>query len=276
MATSSSLSQTLAPAAAGDTLQRVAPRRTLRGFANLLRNENRAWWGTRKWWVHLLLWGVIINGFTGLIVWAEGSEGAAAIELYAEAVQSFFIIGGIAAAIGVVTTTQGAIVGEKQLGTAAWILSKPASRSAFVLAKLVAHAGAFLVLAIGMPAVLLWVQAMRLGGPLLPLVPFLVGLAVLALHLLFYLALTLMLGTLFSARGPIAGLGVGLVIAGQSVPHLLPQVRPFFPWQLPSAAAGLVLGEPLLGEAFVALGATAVWTALFVAVALWRFAHEEF
>ncbi len=98
----------------------------------------------------------------------------------------------------------------------------------------------------------------------------------LALHLLFYLALTLMLGTLFSARSPIAGLGVGLVIAGQSVPHLLPQVRPFFPWQLPPAAAGLVLGEAVPGEAVVALGVTAVWTALFVAVALWRFAREEF
>ena len=42
----------------------------------------------------------------------------------------------VASVIAVVAKTQGAIIGEKQLGTAAWVLSKPASRRAFVLAKL--------------------------------------------------------------------------------------------------------------------------------------------
>jgi ABC-type multidrug transport system permease subunit len=111
-----------------------------------------AWWGTRKWLVHLLIWIAIINGFAGLIAWAEGQDGEAAGEVYSEAVQVFFIIGGITAALGVVSTTQGAIVGEKQLGTAAWLMSKPVSRSAFVLAKLLAHASAFVVLAIALPA----------------------------------------------------------------------------------------------------------------------------
>ncbi len=150
MATSSSPSALVQPAVP-EMLQRVAPRRILRGFGNLLQNETRAWWGTRKWLVHLLIWIAIINGFAGLIAWAEGQDGEAASEVYSEAVQVFFIIGGIAAALGVVSTTQGAIVGEKQLGTAAWIMSKPVSRSAFVLAKLLAHAGAFLVLAIALP-----------------------------------------------------------------------------------------------------------------------------
>jgi hypothetical protein len=45
MATPSSLPQTLVQAPTGDTLARVRPRRTLRGFANLLLNETRAWWG---------------------------------------------------------------------------------------------------------------------------------------------------------------------------------------------------------------------------------------
>ncbi len=276
MATSSSPPQALVQPAAPNMLQRVTPRRALRGFGNLLQNETRAWWGTRKWLVHVLIWIAVINGAVGLIAWAEGHDGESATEVYGEVVQVFFIIGGIAAALGVVSTTQGAIVGEKQLGTAAWIMSKPVSRSAFVLAKLLAHAGAFLVLAIALPAMVFCIQSLVAGWGMPPLVPFVGALAVLVLHLLFYLALTVMLGTVFSSRGPIVGVGVGMIIAGQSLPNLLPQLSMFFPWRLPWAAGGLVLGEAVSIEAYVAIAVTAAWTVLFVAVALWRFAREEF
>ena len=276
MATSSSQPQALVQPAAPNILQRITPGRALRGFGNLLGNETRVWWGTRKWVVHLLIWIAIINGFAGLIGWAEGQDGEAASEVYSEAVQVFFIIGGIATALGVVSTTQGAIVGEKQLGTAAWILSKPASRSAFVLAKLLAHAVAFVVLAIALPAMIFCIQSLVAGWGLPPLTRFAGGLAVLTLHLLFYLALTVMLGTVFSSRGPIVGIGVGLITAGQSLPNLVPQLSTFFPWRLPWAAGGLVLGEAVSLEAFIAIGVTAAWTVLFVVVALWRFAREEF
>jgi len=60
------------------------------------------------------------------------------------------------------------------------------------------------------------------------------------------------------------------------VPNFLPQSSTIFPGQLPRAAAGLVLGQPLPVEACMAMGATAAWTVLFVFVALWRFAREEF
>lgn len=272
----SSASQALVQPAAPDMLQRVAPRRALRGFGNLLQNETRTWWGTRKWLVHLVLWIVIINGFAGLIAWAESGDGKSTVEVYGEAVQVFFILGGMAAAIGVVSTTQGAIVGEKQLGTAAWIMSKPASRSAFVLAKLVAHAGAFLVLALVIPAMGFCIQSLVAGRALPPPVPFAGSLAVMALHLLFYLALTVMLGTLVSSRGPIVGIGVGLIIVEQSLPNLVPQLSTLLPAQLPWAAAGLVLGEAVSLEAVVAIGVAAAWTVLFVLVALWRFSREEF
>lgn len=276
MGTADALPGVPALGTADDTLTRIAPRRFLRGFANLLGNEARAWWGTRKWLIHAAIWVAIINGFTGLLAWAQGREGVPPVEMYAESVQTFFIIGGIAAALGVVATTQGAIVGEKQRGTAAWLMSKPTSRGAFVLAKLVAHAGAFLALAIALPATVFCAQTLIRVGGLPPLMPFAVGLAVLALHLLFYLTITLMLGTLLDTRGPIVGVGVGLIIAGQSLPHLIPRLGTVLPWRLPWAAAGLVLGERVPMEAFIAMGATAAWAMLFVAVALWRFAREEF
>ena len=71
-------------------------------------------------------------------------------------------------------------------------------------------------------------------------------------------------------------MGVALIIAGQSLPNLVPQLSTFFPWRLPWAAGGLVLGEAVSQEASVAIGVTAAWMVLFVAVAVWRFEHEEF
>ncbi len=34
----------------------------LRGFTNLFHKENRAWWGTRRWWINALLWPVLMCG----------------------------------------------------------------------------------------------------------------------------------------------------------------------------------------------------------------------
>jgi hypothetical protein len=42
-------------------LQAVNERGWRRGFVNLLGNENRMWWRTRKCLIHLLLWLVVIN-----------------------------------------------------------------------------------------------------------------------------------------------------------------------------------------------------------------------
>src|SRR5215217_1627810 len=89
-----------------------------RGFANLLGNENRMWWGTRKWLVHLLLWLVMLNGLILLIGLTDGPDLNNPLKLYETLVQVLFQVGTLATAIGVVTTAQGAIVREKQLGTA--------------------------------------------------------------------------------------------------------------------------------------------------------------
>ena len=67
-------------AAANPALQAVNERGWRRGLANLLRNENSMWWGTRKWLVHLLLWLVVLNGLspagdaTGPARWAPDTN----------------------------------------------------------------------------------------------------------------------------------------------------------------------------------------------------------
>jgi ABC-2 type transport system permease protein len=248
-----------------------------RGFANLLRNENRMWWGTRKWLVHLLLWLVVINGLLLLIGLMDGKEVGNPVPLYDTLIQVFVSVGGLATAIGVVTTAQGAIVREKQLGTAAWILSNPVSRSAFVLAKFVGYAASFLALAIVLPSLMFYAENLVLAGRAPALAPFLAGVGQMALHTLFYLALTLLLGTIYNNRGPIGGIAMGVPFAGFLPPNLVPQAAMMaLPWTLSKSAIGLVLGSQLPPVWIIPVVATALWIAVFMGVALWRFGREEF
>jgi ABC-2 type transport system permease protein len=248
-----------------------------RGFANLLRNENRMWWSTRKWLIHLLLWLIVLNGLILLIGLTEGQEANNPVPLYDTLIQVFFQIGAFATAIGVVTTAQGAIVREKQLGTAAWVLSKPVARSAFVLAKFVAYAVGFVSLATLVPSAIFYGESLFLAGRVPELACFLAGVGIAVLHTLFYLALTLLLGTLFTTRGPIAGIAMGVLFAGFLLPNVLPQAAVLaFPWMLKDLAVGLVLGSALPAVWPIPVVATALWTALFIGVALWRFGREEF
>jgi ABC-2 type transport system permease protein len=98
-----------------------------------------------------------------------------------------------------------------------------------------------------------------------------------ALNMLFYVSFTLMLGTLFNARGPVSAVGLGFLFGGQIFPNFLPQwVILLFPWKLSELAPALALGQPLPAGWLIPVIATAVWTVVFIAIALWRFSREEF
>src|SRR5206468_4052074 len=131
-----------------------------------------------------------------------------------------------------------------QSGTAAWILSKPVARPAFILAKLVADALGSAVFILALPAViaygLFWIAA---GSPL-DVLPFVSGLGLLGLVYLFYLCLCLALGTLFASRGPMLGIAHGLLFGGGIVGGLVSQVEQVVPDMLPNVAAQLAAGQP--------------------------------
>ena len=255
----------------------IAARGWGNGFANLLRMEFSLWWRTRKWWVHLLVWLVIFNGIAAAGIISSIQDGLAPARIFVDVIEPLLIIGGVAMVIGIVTTSQGAIIGEKQLGTGAWIISKPVARSAFVLAKLVAIAASFLTLAIIIPGTLVYAQSVLLAGYTPDPAAYISAFGVLALQNLFYLAFSLMLGTLFATRGPLSGVALGCLFGGLVLPNFLPRtITLLTPWLLIQLAPALARGEVLPAEAILPLIATALWVVLFVAVALWRFGREEF
>lgn len=260
--------------AARQGLLPVSQRARLGGFSNMLRKELSQWWSTRTWWVQILIWVLILNGITTIVALTEDLAPA---ELLQEVVQTFLPMSIGAIGIGTVVTVQGSIVGEKQLGTAAWVMSKPASRSAFILAKALAYAIGFGICAITLPATIFFLTTRQLVPVPLPLMPFLAGMALVVLGQLFYVSLTLMLGTFFNSRGPIAGIGIGFIMIGLMLKGFIPMaVMIVTPWVLPDVASGLTLGTPLPPVWFVPILATGIWVVVMISVALWRFGREEF
>jgi ABC-2 type transport system permease protein len=263
---------------ANSTLQPVLERGWLKGFGNLFRNENHLRWGRNRWALSALIWLALLNGLIFLVSYGEASSGSFTQEkIAAEGLSVFMNLCTIATAVGVVTGVQGAMIREKQLGTAAWVLSKPVSRSAFVLAKLLSHSLGYLVVPLLLNSLAFYAQSQILWNQVPRPAAFLMGWLVMALHTLFYISFTLMLGTLFNGRAPVSAIGLGFLFGGQILPNFLPEwVTLIFPWKLAELAAGLALEQQVPSIWPILVIATAIWTVVFFGVALWRFGREEF
>jgi ABC-2 type transport system permease protein len=293
--------------ASNSILQAVNERGWQMGMANLLHKENGAWWRTWRWAVQTAIWLVLLNGLLATILWAgpaprPGAEGAtladapsgarngAALDQVRGIMRDkptaglllFLLFNGIAVPIAVVIAGQDAIIGEKQSGTAAWVLSKPVSRSAFVLSKMSAYALGSLATAVVLQGAVAYAQIWLAGGAPRPLLNFAGAMGLLFLNLMFYFTLTLMLGTFFAGRGAVLGISLALLLGYQLLLAIAPGLAAIMPWGMvlnvtPDGVPltfSLAVGRPL--STITPIVASAVWCVIFVAIAIWRFRREEF
>mgnify|MGYP000918236450 CR=1 FL=1 len=285
--------------ASNSSLQAVPERGWLQGFGNLTRKENRRWWRTGQWLWQTLIWLALVNGMLALVIivapQAEAAEAqrrtgeVSAVEglpdqppLDQTGLMIYFTFSGLAIAVGVVILGQEAVILERQTGTAAWVLSKPVSRSAFLLSKLAANALGILVTMVLAQGAVAYGLLYFATGTAYPVGGFLGGMALVYLTLLFYLALTLMLGTLVNSRGAVIGLPLLLIFGYQLFLGLAPWLMAVMPWALtmtmseaqPAMALTLAQGQPVTD--WLPAIATALWTVVFVGVAVWRFEREDF
>lgn len=262
--------------------QLVDERGWRRGLDNLLRGEFSGWFKSRKWWVHLLIWLFTINLI--LLFTVIGAKDAAKTgeETPEDTVQLYSIFGGMFVMIGVMVVAQGAIIGEKASGTAAWILSKPVSRTAFVVSKLVGNGVGLLLTAVLVPGLVAYFELYWALESWPSLLNFVAGVATLGLHMFFWLTLTLMLGTFFDSWGPIIGIPLAFAFGQNIIGGFAPFLLYIFPWALsvpagddyPSLAWSFITGEAPFS--WLPLIAAVFFSVLFVAVSIWRFGQEEF
>jgi ABC-2 type transport system permease protein len=257
------------------SLQKRSPK-SLQGFGRLFAKEMKSWWGTRRWLVQGLVWTLGLNGllFVALFVLPPlmAAQGEPLGDLLEIGGQMYFALGTMAVAVGVVVLTQGSVIDERESGTAAWILSKPVSRSAFVLSKVAANSISILVLMVLIPALLALLQLSLASEGQVQWPAFALAVLLMALHTLFYLTLTILLGVRFENRGTILGVALALLLGGMLLRNL-PVVALVMPWLLPDIA-GVVMTEPqqLL---LLPVVMTGLWTLAFISTALLTFNRIE-
>ena len=263
--------------------KRVEEKGWRRGLGNLLQGEYSAWFKSSRWWKQLLLWFTIINGMMFLMVIAtfeaakDGNEGPPLLLMYG-------LFGGLMLAIGVMIIMQRVLVGEKHSGTAAWVLTKPVTRTAFVVSRLTVNSIAILLTAVIVPGVIFYITLGLFSeyGWLSPL-GFAAGLLMVALHTFYWIVLVLMMGTLTESSGVVIGVPIALFFAFWMVPSLIPDLMYISPLQLafnPNSentvplAVSFMTGEPVFS--WLPLISTVVCSVIFIAVAIWRFNRQEF
>jgi ABC-2 type transport system permease protein len=278
--------------ASNSILQPVTSRGWRAGFGNVFRKENRDWWGTRTWLAQAIIWTAILIGIVAMVLFAPMEEEPAGGKAVL-ALMVFFMFAGIALPIGVIIMGQEEVLDEKRSGTAAWILSKPVSRSAFILAKVIADAISILLIMVLLEGVLAYALIAAVTGQVLPVLPYLSALGVLYLDVMFYFLLSLMFSAAFDSRGAAIGIPMAILFGWQIIVGLAPWTLQVTPWTftnsvsggtLPiSLAATLAQGQtvpmlPVPGQVFslLPIPATIVWCLLFVVVALWGFNRDEF
>ncbi len=254
-----------------------------RGLGNLLEGEYSSWFKSSRWWKHLLLWFAIINLMMVmmLIVSAkDASSGGDAVPI----LFMYGIFGGMFVAFGVMVIMQRVIVSEKRAGTAAWVLSKPVTRTAFVVSRLVVNTVAILFTSVVLPGVVFYFTLGLFSdlGWLTPL-RYAAGLMLVVLHTFFWIALVLLMGTLFESSAGVIAVPIALFFTFWMGTGMIPGMIYFSPLLLvfspdPDAinalSVSLMTGEPLFS--WLPVIATSVLSVIFIAVAIWRFNRQEF
>ena len=270
------------------TLKRIKTAHPLRGLGGLLRVELRTWFPWRVLFLTIAGFGVFAMNYFG---WRAGDADFGALLLPFLGLWIAMLL------LSVVSLTEGSVLGEIERGTASWLVAMPIGRPAVILAKFFAASSgiAVTVFATGVALypILLDVSGWGrsefrvseltevTGGPIgmwgrfTTLVNFgswLGLLLALSVFLMFVVAVMILFGTILGSRTAVFGLGLGVVgvFAAVALAGSFAAVSP----------AGLIrvlidVAQGKIPSIVVPLAASLLWTALVLALVVWRFDRKE-
>jgi hypothetical protein len=255
------------------TVRRPFP--VLPGLGGLLRGEVTRWLG-RRGLVHLAAWTVFVQ-----------------IALYADTVVNSDVapdwrgfdllvhLWWIAVPLASIGIAQNALVEERNEDTAPWVLSKPVSRSAYVVAKILGTWAGIVAIGVVLQAALAyaWLPEVEpetgLPIPRPGLVPYVVVLGIFALVSLLFVAMTIFVTTLVPWRGPAAAIGLvvwvlvwvaphdsierftigGLVVGEIRTPREMKPLAEYLVFDTPLEPTSSIIWTLIASAAFITLGA---------------------
>jgi hypothetical protein len=248
------------------------------GLGNQTRREAATWWATGRWWRQGLVWLAVLGGLFAAMHWvlpsllAEVDPGAGPAVLTETAAQ-FAELATLVTAVGVVILGHGLLLDDQRLGLLEWLLSKPLSRPALVLAKLAGHTSGLIVALVLVPWLAVYALLTAAAGEPWPLGRFLGAMVIVGVVVVFHLALVLALSALTGSRGVVLAVPLALLVGADVVIGAVPALADGAPYVLGRVAGALLATGQLV--AVGPLAATAAWTFALLVLAVWRFSHQE-
>jgi len=219
------------------------------GLGSMLRKELLEQWRTRRMLVVAVVFTALGIGSPLLARYTPELVKALAGEQFqivlppptaADAVSQFGKNLGQAGVLTAILLAMGSVAVEKERGTAALLLSKPVSRGAFLLAKLLAI-GTTLLMGLLLAAIGGYYYTLILFESLPPLGW--AGMAgLLLLSLVAYASLTFLGSVLARSSLAAAAIGIGAMIV-LAILSALPSIGPFTPGGLDAPGAALAVGK---------------------------------
>jgi ABC-type transport system involved in multi-copper enzyme maturation permease subunit len=217
----------------------------LLGFGTVLRKELTEWTRGPK---ALIILGVSVLGavFMTLIPFiAEATKDAEAAGLLTKDPTANVLLGwtGQTVALIAVLSTMALLSSERDRGTLAWSLTNPVSPTSIIAAKFVVATLVFTVTAVLLPMLVsVGLASVVYGAPDLRVIGTFTA-VFLALPV-FYVALTVALGTAVKSTVGVAGAAFAVMFLPQAVGGLVPLVNDLSPTSIGTWAMHLAKGEP--------------------------------
>ncbi len=253
----------------------------LAGFRNMFANENVQWWRTGKWLTHLIVWFILLdvliiaNLYILPVVFSQEPRINSTEKIVQQATGMFFTLAGLYLPAGIVILVHDSIIRERELGTMAWIMSKPVSRPSFVLSKMAANVIAIMIIMVVVPGIVAYGVLSLYTGGLINATGFAVGLGIMALLCLFYLCMTFLMGTITQSRYAVIGFGVIYLFLGLTAAGLLPDIAPYFVWDLSGLARDIAIGNSLPSDYLIQVIAALAWAVIMAAIAIRQIQQVE-
>jgi ABC-2 type transport system permease protein len=221
------------------------------GLRALLRKDATEWVRGRRAWIVLIVTTLFMvltaaNGWISSTIAAGLPEGATVGEFTLDPASNLLAaVGAQVFVLAAIFAVASLIVGERQVGTLAWVASKPVSRNAIWASKWISASAILTVTAAIVPLVATGAVVVALYG--VPPVALVVGLAIgMAAMIAFLAALGLAAGTVMPGQAAITAVGFGVFALVPTVASLLPfDAAPFLPTSILTWAAGLATGAPV-------------------------------
>jgi ABC-2 type transport system permease protein len=239
------------------------------GLSTLVKTETKHLLKNRKWLFQLFLMIFLNNIFFLLIILTNKESEFMILEIFTTFMTTW-------TALSTVIVMQGAIVNEKTSGTAEWVLSKPVSRNAFILGKIINNTLALSLFIFLIPGIIGIIEIITLTTISIEVWRLFLVILLCWFHGMFYLLLIVMLGVIMNNR--ITVMGVSLVyLFGQDFLVLFMEnglpvyfVRSLvIPGEKISLTFSILYNLPI--ESWIPLIFTIISCIVFIIIAIWRF-----